>query len=438
MPEANDARRGNDPTRTLQRKLYRAAKQSSTRRFHALYDKVHRMDVLWRAWREVARNRGSPGVDGVSIAAIRAAGEESFLLELRSELREQRYTPLPVKRVAIPKRSGGERPLGIPALRDRVVQAAAKIVLEPIFEAGFADCSYGFRPLRSALQARERVRSGMRQGRRWVVDADIRGFYDHLSHAQLLAAMRARVCDQRVLKLVVSWLQSDVLVGEELLHPMAGTPQGGVISPLLANVYLDRLDQAWDHARDGELTRYADDLVVMCRTKRQAEAALERLRTHLRKMGLELSESKTRIVDCGSGAEGFDFLGYHFRYRPTKRNRHRYYAATWPSRGSMAAARDRIRQLTPVARVGLPAITVVQGLNVFLRGWGAYFRYGNSTQQFKHVDRYVVERLSRLIARKHGSRNWRRGMVDIIDSRTRLGIYQLAGTVVYPSAQASR
>jgi len=438
MPTANDAKMGNDPTRVLQRKLYRAAKQSCTRRFHALYDKVHRMDILWRAWREVARNGGSPGVDGVAIDTIREQGPEALLVTLQEELREGSYRALPVKRVAIPKRSGGERALGVPAVRDRIVQAAAKIVLEPIFEADFVDCSFGFRPRRSALQARERVRNGMRKGQCWVVDADIRGFFDHVDHGVALAGVRERVSDRRVVRLLGRWLQSGVLVGSELLHPRAGTPQGGVISPLLANVVLHRLDRMWDDARDGELTRYADDLVVTCRTKHQAERALRKLRHQLAELGLELSESKTQIVDCGSGVRGFDFLGYHFRYRPTRRDPSKYYAATWPSCEAVAAARDRIRALTPVSRVGLPAIMVVQGLNAFLRGWGAYFRYGNSTQQFKHLDRYVTERLSRLIARKHGSRNWKRGMVDIIDSHTRLGLYLLAGTVRYPSAQASQ
>ncbi len=193
--------------RTFQRKLYRAAKQSRTRRFHALYDKIHRMDVLWRAWQEVARNGGSPGVDGVTIESIREQGGEALLTQLRKELQEGSYRPLPVKRVMIPKRSGGERALGVPAVRDRIVQAATKIVLEPIFEADFADCSYGFRPKRSALQARERVRNGMRQGRRWVVDADIRGFYDHLDHSVLLAAVQERVSDRGIMRLLMGWLR---------------------------------------------------------------------------------------------------------------------------------------------------------------------------------------------------------------------------------------
>jgi RNA-directed DNA polymerase len=437
---ANDVQRGriDDPTRVLQRKLYRAAKQSRDRRFHALYDKVHRTDILWRAWTEVARNRGAAGVDEVSIEAIEEQGVAAFLSELREEVAAERYQPLPVRRVTIPKRTGGERHLGVPAIRDRVVQAATKLVVEPIFEADFAECSYGFRPKRSALQAREHIRRELQWGRRWVVDADIKGFFDAIDRAQLLALVQERVSDRRILKLLAGWLRAGVLTKERLLHPEAGTPQGGVISPLLANVYLNCLDQAWqEHGREhGEIIRYADDLVVMCRSRRQAEAALEFLQTRLGALGLTLSPSKTRIVDCRPGADGFDFLGYHFRMRPSRRGR--YFPACWPSRTAMTAARERIRQLTPLARIQRPAILVVQAVNRFLRGWGAYFRYGNSTQQFNQLDAYLFERLARFIARKHGSRNWRRGMVDLIESHTGLGLYRLAGTVRYASAQAAR
>jgi group II intron reverse transcriptase/maturase len=259
--------RDGDPVRALQRKLYRAAKQRPGRRFHALFDKVHRKDVLWAAWFQVARNRGAPGVDGVTIQAVEQQGERAFLDELQAELRQGRYRPLPVRRVTIPKRQGGERHLGVPALRDRVVQAAWKLVCEPIFEAHFADVSFGFRPRRSAHQARERIRTGLRKGRRWVVDADIKGFFDQLDQRELLAMLRERISDRRVVELAAGWLRAGVLAGEQLLHPEAGTPQGGIASPLLANIYLDRLDQAWqaDYWRFGELTRYADDRVTRMR-----------------------------------------------------------------------------------------------------------------------------------------------------------------------------
>ena len=442
MPKANDVQRGRgiDPTRAFQRKLYRTAKLNRNRRFHALYDKVHRTDVLQRAWREVARNAGAAGVDGITIQAIEEAGVEAFLSELQEELVKGRYRPQPVRRVTIPKRAGGERHLGVPTVRDRVVQAAVKLILEPIFEADFADCSFGFRPKRSAHQARERIRTGLRQGRRWVVDADIRGFFDHLEHGLVLATVRERVSDRRIMKLLAGWLQAGVLAEGSLLHPTAGTPQGGVISPLLANVVLNRLDQAWQSHRLqlGELTRYADDLVILCGSEDRAQAALAKLRELLTELSLELATAKTRVVDCRTGAEGFDFLGYHFRWIPTRRDRSRKFAACWPSKAAVAAARERIRDLTPVSRTGLPAIMVAQDLNAFLRGWGAYFRYGNSTKVFKAIDRFVFERMARFIARKHGSRNWKRGMVDLIDSHTGLGIQPLAGTIRYSGAHAGR
>lgn len=442
MPVAIDAPRGRDidPTRVLQRKLYRAAKQCRTRRFHALYDKVHRRDVLERAWAEVARKGGAQGSDGVSIEAIERRGVSGFLDELEAELREGRYRPLPVRRVTIGKRKGGERHLGVPAVRDRVVQTACKLVCEPVFEADFIDVSFGFRPRRSAHQARERVRSGLRSGRRWAVDADIRGFFDELDRGRLLACMRERISDRRVVDLIASWLRAGVLDGEQLLHPVAGTPQGGVISPLLANIYLHRLDEAWQghHRRLGELTRYADDLVILCGSRDRAEAALVALRNLLAELGLELAAAKTRIVDLTTSDEGFDFLGFHFRMVPVRFKPRRRFAACSPSAAAMAAARDRIRELVPLERVGLPTIVVVQDVNAFLKGWAAYFRHGNSTRAFKHIDRFVFDRLARFIARKHGSRNWKRGMTDLIESRTTLGLLRLAGTVTYRAAHASR
>jgi RNA-directed DNA polymerase len=428
-----------DSTRVFQRKLYRAAKQNRERRFHALYDKVHRTDILQRAWREVVRNAGAAGVDGITIQAIQAAGVEEFLQKLQRELVEGRYRPQPVRRVAIPKRGGAERLLGIPAVRDRVVQAATKLVLEPIFEADFVECSFGFRPRRSAHQARERIRLGFRRGQRWVVEADIRSFFDRIEHRLVLAFVRERVSDRRILKLISGWLQSGVLAGRSLLHSQTGTPQGGVISPLLANVVLHRLDRGWQHQgrRLGELTRFADDLVILCGSVDRANAALAEVQRLLGELGLELAPEKTGIIDCRDGNEGFDFLGYHFRWIPGRRNRKRYYAACWPSKAAVVAARDRIRDLTPRRRVGIPTILVVREVNTFLRGWGAYFRHGNSTQAFNALDQYVFERVARLIARKHGSRNWKRGMADLIASSSGLGIHRLAGSVRYASVHAA-
>jgi RNA-directed DNA polymerase len=434
---ANDAP---DKVRILRRKLYRAAKQARGRRFHALFDKVHRRDVLRRAFEEVARNRGAAGIDGQTIEEIRQGGVEAFLSVLEAELREGTYRPLPVRRVMIPKASGGERPLGIPAVRDRVVQAAVKIVIEPIFEADFRDCSFGFRPKRSARDAQVRIRRHIQRERRHVVvDADIEGFFDNLGRSILARALRERISDRRVLSLIDRWLRAGVLAEGSLLHPETGTPQGGVISPLLANVYLNALDRAWEdrHWRLGQLTRYADDLVICCWKPGQARRAREALASELAGLGLRLSEHKTRIVTLEVDGEGFDFLGFHYR-RVISRSSGKPYIACWPSRRAMAAARQRIRDLTPVGRIGLPAIMVVQDLNRFLRGWGVYFRTGNSTQQFKALDRYVFWRLSRFLTRKYDKRGYRRGMAQLMDSRTRLGIHRLAGTIRYEPAHATR
>ena len=438
MPaRANDT---SDSVRVLQRKLYRAAKQSRSRRFHALFDKVYRRDVLERAFDEVARNGGAAGVDGQTIDAIRQQGVDAFLSVLETELREGGYRPLPVRRVAIPKASGGERMLGIPAVRDRVVQAAVKIAIEPIFEADFLDCSLGFRPRRSARQARDRIRMHVQRERRHVVvDADIEGFFDNLERPILLRLLRERISDRRVLALIDRWLRSGILANGALLHPETGTPQGGVISPLLANVYLHALDRAWQqrHWRLGQLTRYADDLVICCWKPGQAQRARAALAAELAALGLRLSEQKTRIVSLEVGGEGFDFLGFHFA-RVRSRTSGKPYIACWPSQKAVAAAKQRVRDLTPLGRVGLPAIMVVQDVNRFLQGWGAYFRYGNSTQQLHAIDRFVFWRLSRFLTRKYGRRGYRRGMTQLLESRNQLGLIRLAGTVRYSSAHAER
>jgi RNA-directed DNA polymerase len=424
-----------DKTRALQHKLYLAAKRSPDRRFHALFDRVHRRDVLRRAWLEVRANRGAPGVDAVTIADIEASGAGEFLGEIEVALREGSYRPQPVRRVWIPKpgQPGKQRPLGIASVRDRVVQQAVKIVLEPIFEADFLPCSYGFRPKRSAHQALQAMREAVRSGRTWVVDADIEAFFDRLDRDLVLECLRERISDRKVLRLIRAILSAGVLDGSVLSDSGEGTPQGGPLSPLMANAVLHRLDRQWQqrHRRLGVLVRYADDLCVCAPTRDRAEAALAALGQILEGLKLKLSESKTRIVGVADGQKGYDFLGFHHRMVSSRRNPAVRYPACWPSDKAMSRARSTIKEMTGRHRRHVPTGLLVFQLNQFLRGWRQYYRYGNSSRYFAKLDRYVKERMALLLSKRHGRRGRGYGLKLIISSGNNLGLERLVGTIEF-------
>ena len=396
---ARKANNTKEKVQQLQRKLYLTAKGNCKRRLHALYDKVYRKDILLEAWIRVRANNGAGGIDNVSIEDVEQYGVERFLQEIEEMLKSGTYHPQPVRRAYIDKGAGKKRPLGIPIVRDRVVQMAAKIVIEPIFEADFKECSYGFRPKRSAHQALDRIRKDTNNNGWWVVDADICSYFDTINHEKLIMLVEMRISDRRILKIIKQWLKAGVMNAGELEESEMGSPQGGVISPLLSNVYLNYLDTKWElhYKHLGKLVRYADDFVVISRTKKDAQHALKAVKLIMERLELQLHPEKTKLVNIWDGKEGYDFLGLQHRFKNTETAKGKIFKEThqFPSKKAMRKMRENIRKVfASRTTLRLDVQDMIKTLNPKVIGMRNYYGLKNAGKQLNKIDWYIIKKFT--------------------------------------------
>ena len=433
--------------RTLQRKLYIKAKQEPGYRFYALYDKICRADILKLAWRLVKANKGSPGIDGIDFAAIESGeGVDCYLSEISQQLKDKSYRTSPVKRVMIPKADGTMRPLGIPTIRDRIVQMATKLVIEPIFEADFCDNSFGFRPKKSTHQAIDKIANALWEGKTQVIDADLSKYFDSIPHAKLMTTVAERIVDGSVLALIQQWLKAPVIGKSENGKTATvgggkgnrrGTPQGGVISPLLSNLYLHLLDRVWQRQELGKkyqatLVRYADDFVVLSRGDTQPP--LDHIKWILERLEPTLNEAKTKIVEAKEAS--FRFLGFDLQMNLSSKGK--YYPYIEASDKSVEKIKARLNEITDRTQTWRPIENVVRDMNQTLQGWSGYFHFRNSSKQFQKVKRHSEERLRIHLRKRHKIDDWKTSMRRFPRRalREKYGLYPLPTTAGWKSAHA--
>ena len=434
----------------LQRKLYRKAKQEPAYRFYALYDKIYRADILSHAYRLVRANKGSAGIDGITFKAIEEnEGVTAFIAELEEALRNKAYKPDPVKRVMIPKSDGSQRPLGIPTIRDRVVQMAVKLVIEPIFEADFCETSYGFRPKKSAHGAVDNVADALNTGHTEVIDADISKYFDTIPHSNLMATVAERICDGELLRLIQMWLKAPVMEQDKDgtkrnigggKGNRKGTPQGGVISPLLSNLYLHILDRIWERNNlqqrlGARIVRYADDTVILCK-RGKSDRAMKTFRQILERLKLSLNEVKTKTVN--THRERFDFLGFSIHIAESRKGT--LYPSVEPSKKSLQAIKDRVTKLTRKERTVVPLEWLVNEVNATVRGWVGYFHFRNCSRMLTKVKCHVEHRLITHLSKRYKVKGMRARYAEFHRRSLyeKYGLYKVPTTSGWTKAHALR